>query len=90
MAIGDGAKLRHLTIMPDHRRALCPVRRGVTPGIRALCPVSLHDTVLKTVSCSVGPYNTYMLIGLAVGGMVGFGSRVDPGRRAGAVGVYER
>ena len=27
--------------MPDHWRALCPVRRNVTPGIRALCPVSV-------------------------------------------------
>ena len=26
--------------MPGALRALCPVRRGVTPGIRALCPMS--------------------------------------------------
>ena len=27
-------------IMPDYHRALCPVRRGVITGIRALCPLS--------------------------------------------------
>ena len=29
-----GAKLRHLTITPDHRRALCPAGRGALSGIR--------------------------------------------------------
>ena len=36
--------------MPGSLRALCPVRRGVTPGIRALCPVSAYAGT--TIACA--------------------------------------
>ena len=36
--------------MPGALRALCPVRRGVTPGIRPLCPVSEAAGTAASVS----------------------------------------
>ncbi len=39
------AKLRYLPLsMPEALRALCPVRRGVITGIRALCRLSETQT----------------------------------------------
>ena len=37
--------------MTDHHRALCPVRRGMTPGIRPLCPVSTWTYRRTPVNC---------------------------------------
>ena len=42
--------LRHLApIMPDHRRALCPVRRGVITGIR---PYARYQTQQQVAALS--------------------------------------